>query len=336
MNAIETIPGIHHITAVASSAATNRAFYETFLGLRMVKQTVNFDDPFTYHLYYGDRQGAPGTILTFFPWEHLPRGKIGAGMITAVAFAIPRPSVAFWAKRLRTAGLAVQQRERFGDPVITFADGDGLPLELIGLSDPPAAAAWEGAALPEEHALRGFHSATVTLHEMEAIERLLLEEMGFHRHLVSGRRHRFRMAERQAPGHAIDVVADPAAPPGRPGSGTVHHIAFRTPSDRAQLRWQARLRKAGHQVTGVRDRNYFRSIYFHAPGGVLFEMATDPPGFAVDEPLAQLGTALKLPEQYEPMRAAIERRLPPLPSPGIHRAVDADPRRPDDRQPLQP
>jgi len=313
MHTKDAITGIHHITAVASSIAETMDVYENVLGLRLVKQTVNFDDPFTYHLYYGDALGAPGTILTFFPWADLPRGKPGTGMVTAIAFAIPRASMGFWNRRIKATGRALKTGERFGDPVITFADTGGLPIELIGRVDLPPTTSWDRCPIPDDHAIRGFHSATATLHGIEDIQALLEGEMGMRRHLQEGARYRFMMADQAAPGHLFDVVADPAAPPGKPGGGTVHHIAFRTASDETQAQWQSKLRQAGRHVTEVRDRKYFRSIYFNSPGGVLFEIATDPPGFTVDESVEDLGTALMLPDQYEPIRTDIEKRLPALP-----------------------
>jgi predicted esterase/catechol 2,3-dioxygenase-like lactoylglutathione lyase family enzyme len=288
MNANPRISGIHHITAVASSAAENLAFYENVLGMRLVKQTVNFDDPYTYHLYYGDAEGSPGTILTFFPWENLPQGRPGTGMITAISLAVPRLSIDFWIQRIGSSGIGVKTDERFGDPVIQFADPHGLPVELIGVADPPPIAYWHKSPIADEHAVSGFHSATATLKSLEEIKTLLMDVMG------------------------LTLHDDPQAPTGRPGGGTVHHIAFRTDNDAAQSVWQSTLTKSGVGVTGVRDRKYFRSIYFHSPGGVLFEIATDPPGFTVDEPVEELGAALKLPEQYEPIRSDIEKRLPPL------------------------
>lgn len=306
------ISGIHHITAVTPSATGNLAFYETTLGLRLVKQTVNFDDPYTYHLYYGDAHGAPGTILTFFPWENLPRGKPGAGMVTAIAFAVPGHAMKFWQQRMESAQIPIHQDERFGEPVIQFTDPHGLPLELIGTSPAPAAAPWTGAGLPERYAIRGFHSATATLNSLAPIAGLLEEVMGLKASAQEQNRYRFSMDDPQAPGRCYDVVVDPQARQGLPGGGTVHHIAFRTDNDATQENWQRILRRTGLGVTDVRDRMYFRSIYFRSPGGVLFEMATDPPGFTVDEPLSDLGASLKLPVQYEPMRAGIEKSLPPL------------------------
>ena len=306
------IAGIHHITAVASSAAENLDFYTNVLGLRLVKKTVNFDDPYTYHFYFGDFEGTPGTILTFFPWEKLPPGRPGSGMVTAVAFAVPYASLEFWRRRLAAAGRPVQPSERFGEPVLSFSDPHGLPLELVGLNEPPATTAWDEGPIAAPNTIRGFHAATATLNADSGMQALLQDTMGLRLYRQDGRRYRYLTGNDQEPGHFCDLVIDSQAPIGTPGGGTVHHIAFRTASDRTQSDWQTRLRQAGFSVTGVRDRTYFRSIYFQTPGGVLFEIATDTPGFGIDERPDALGSTLKLPERYAPLRAAIESRLPPL------------------------
>jgi len=330
MNSNINISGIHHITAVTSSAAENLAFYEKILGLRLVKQTVNFDDPFTYHLYYGDANGSPGTILTFFPWENLPRGNPASGMVTAIAFAIPRSSIEFWTRRIGAQAIRVERSDRFGDPVLQFADPHGLPIELIGTSDQASTAHWPEGPIEKAHVLTGFHSATATVNELDENNTLLHEVMGMTLYEQENRRYRFRMNATEAPGHFLDVVYDPKAPLGRPGGGTVHHIAFRTENDASQLRWQSILRKSGVGVTDVRDRKYFRSIYFHIPAGVLFEIATDPPGFSVDESARELGSSLQLPEQYEPMRSEIEQRLPRLRSEPFRHVFEKSPNPVDD------
>jgi predicted esterase/catechol 2,3-dioxygenase-like lactoylglutathione lyase family enzyme len=308
----QNISGIHHITAVASSAVDNLTFYEKTLGLRLVKQTVNFDDPFTYHLYYGDGQGSPGTILTFFPWENLPQGRSGAGMVTAIAFSITRNSIDFWTQRLSSFGINVNTEVRFGDPVVRFSDPHGLPIELIGISQRLSTVFWKDGPIVEAHAITGFHSATATLNRLDEKKGLLMDVLGMTLKGREDNRYRFEMENHAAPGHFYDVVFDPKVPNGKPGDGTVHHIAFRTDDDKSQAGWQSTLKKSGLGVTDVRDRNYFRSIYFHSPGGVLFEIATDPPGFTVDENLDELGASLKLPNQHEHMRDNIERQLPPL------------------------
>ncbi len=315
------VSGIHHITAVTSSAAENYRFYTRILGLRLVKKTVNFDDPFTYHLYYGDENGRPGTILTFFPWEQLPQGKTGAGMVSAIAFGVPKPSIDYWRHRLVENGATVDLVERFGDPVVRFSDPHGLPLELIGTPSQ----ALPGQEPPESStAVSGFHSATLMLNRIDATQTLLTAGMGMTLDCREDRRYRFAMQDGSAPGHTLDILEDPAAPRGVPGGGTVHHIAFRTRDGHEQMAWRQRLQQHGLAVTDVRDRQYFQSIYFNEPGGVRFEIATDPPGFAVDEDPHNLGTALKLPPQHEPLRRQIEAQLPPVGPPDF-RGVYAPP-----------
>ena len=312
MNNNSKISGIHHITAIASSASENLAFYEKVLGLRLVKKTVNFDDPYTYHLYYGDSAGAPGTIITFFPWEKLPRGKTGAGMVTSIAFSIPIDSVDYWHRRLNENGVETKEGERFGDSQIQFEDPHGLSLELI--ETPTAQSTLIQNSDPRSAAYRivGFHSATTLLRSLKKTQSLLMNLMGMVVHDTDGNRYRFKMKRDDSFGHLYDVVIDAQAEKGQQGGGTVHHIAFRTATDDALKCWQKSLKNSGFSVTPIRDRKYFKSIYFHEPGGVLFEIATDPPGFTVDEPYERLGRDLKLPDQYESMRTEIESRLPKL------------------------
>ena len=310
------IGGIHHITAIASSASDNLAFYTDVLGMRLVKKTVNFDDPYTYHLYYGDSAGAPGTIITFFPWEDLPRGKAGAGMVTAIAFSIPAGSVDYWRQRLDGHGIETAEGQRFGEHVILFEDPHGLSLELIETPAIKRALNRNRRSNLSAHRIEGFHSATALLRSPEETQSLLVNLMGMELHGTENNRLRFKMKDDDACGHLYDVVVDAKARAGQSGGGTVHHIAFRTPTDDEQLHWQHSLMESGFSVTPVRDRKYFKSIYFHEPGGVLFEIATDPPGFTVDEPLERLGRALKLPDQYESIRSEIEGRLPGLKASG--------------------
>jgi glyoxalase family protein len=311
------LPAIHHITAIAPSVSANLWFYEIVLGLRLVKQTVNFDDPYTYHLYYGDAQGAPGTILTFFPWQNLPQGRLGSGMVTAVAFAVPKASLNFWEQRLAGFGFQGFVSTRFGEQVLQLNDPHGLPLELVAAEKPLVSSYWQEGPIPFDSAITGFHSATATLSAIETIGSLLSQTLGMTFQNREANRFRFAMAETTAPGHFYDVVVDKKAPAGRQGSGTVHHIAFRAGDDAEQKTWQSLLGQAGIPVTDIRDRSYFRSIYFPTPGGVLFEIATDPPGFQLDESLSDLGASLKLPPQYEPMRTHIEQELPPLRAPSF-------------------
>jgi glyoxalase family protein len=312
MNATPDISGIHHITAVSSNAARNLYFYTEVLGLRLVKQTVNFDNPHTYHLYYGDRKGHPGTILTFFPWEDLPRGRPGAGAVTALAFAVPREAVYFWRERLNGHGVRVKMEDRFGDPVLRFADPDGLPLELVGEERPAIVSPWERSPIPEASAIRGVHSATATVNDLAPEATLVAEVMGMRPVDQEKGRYRYRLDDWQSPGRWFDLKIDASARLAKFGSGVFHHIAFRTADDGAQAQWQEILAGSGRNVSGVRDRNYFRSIYFHTPAGILFEMATDAPGFVVDEPVGRLGGSLQLPEQYEGQRREILKHLPPL------------------------
>jgi glyoxalase family protein len=321
MNKNPQISGIHHITAITSSASDNLNFYEKVLDLRLVKKTVNFDDPYTYHLYYGNSTGAPGTIITFFPWEDLPRGKSGANMATSIAFSIPTGSVDYWRKRLNAHGIETVEGQRFGDRLIQFDDPHDLSLELIELPTVHSNLNQSGNSKSAAIRIVGFHSATVLLRSLQKTHELLVNLMGMDFHNKEGNRYRFKMKSDDTFGCFYDVVVDAQAEDGRQGAGTVHHIAFRTPTDDEQKYWQKSLMDNGISVTPIRDRKYFKSIYFHEPGGVLFEIATDSPGFTVDEPYESLGRDLKLPEQYESMRSEIESRLPKL-YPNRKRDVD--------------
>lgn len=308
MNDGIVLGGIHHITAICASPVENVDFYQTVLGLRLVKQTENFDDPHTYHLYWGDEQGRPGTILTFFPWQDMPRGKNGAGMVVATAYAIDADAVGYWLDRLETHGIAVEQVSRFGEQVLCFQDPHGTRLELVGTAG--AGANDDGAG---RHRLKGLHSATALVNELTGGEQALLGMLGLQPAGREDRRHRFAFTAGNGLGGAYDLLVDPGAAGGRQGSGSVHHIAFRVRDDALQKVWRQKLELAGYEVSAVLDRNYFHSIYFREPGRVLFEIATDPPGFAVDEPAEALGRSLMLPPWYEGRRAEIERHLPPLP-----------------------
>ena len=312
MNTKFQISGIHHITAIASTTTENLGFYEKVLGLRLVKKTVNFDDPYTYHLYYGDLQGSPLTLLTFFLWQNSPRGKSGTGMVSSIAFSIPTGSIGYWQKRLNLYDIDTKESQRFGDRVIQFEDPHDLPLELITTAVAHPNSISKDSRIPPDHSILGLHSATALLNSLESTQFLLLDLMGMMSRDKEGNRYRFTMKNDDAFGHFFDVVIDPQAENGRQSSGTVHHIAFRTPTNDEQKDWRKLLIESGFSVTPIIDRKYFKSIYFHEPGGVLFEIATDPPGFAVDEPYERLGHELKLPAQYEPMRTAIESRLPRL------------------------
>lgn len=308
--------GLHHITAIASGARRNIQFYTGVLGLRLVKKTVNFDDPGTYHFYYGDSVGTPGSILTFFPWADLPRGRPGAGQATATAFSVPAGSIPFWQKRLAAHKVVTRETAlRFGDEVLSFDDPDGLQLELV--APPPASAAdqresWTHPDIPAAHAIRGFHHTTLSVHDGKATAKLLTETMGFREHAREGNRIRYTADGAPAPGTFADIVADPALPHARQGAGTVHHVAFRVKNSDDELAARDELTRLGLNVSPQMERYYFKSVYYREPAGILFELATDAPGFAADESVEKLGSALKLPPQYEPHRAQIEASLPKL------------------------
>ena len=303
------IVGLHHVTAIASDPQRNLDFYTDVLGLRFVKRTVNFDDPGTYHFYFGDDAGAPGTILTFFPWPHAGRGHAGAGEVTRVAFSVPALALAYWRERLTEQGLPVETGRRFEEDVLTFPDPDGMKIEIVGHADAGAANAPRFASVPPEHAIRGFFG--VALLERSAEQTAgILNVMGFRKIGEEGNRLRFA-AEGAALGNHIDLLIDAQAKYGRSGAGSVHHIAFRAVDDAAQMEWRTEIAK--HlDVTPVLDRTYFHSIYFREPGGVLFELATDPPGFALDEPVESLGEELRIPHWLESRRGTIEKRLAPI------------------------
>lgn len=306
------ISGIHHVTAIASDPGRNLEFYSGLLGLRLVKKTVNFDDPSAYHLYYGDETGAPGTIVTFFYWPGLgAQGRVGPGQMTAITFSAPPASLGYWEERLRARQVKAERRTRFGEEVLAFTDPDGIPVEIVGVQRDERRG-WTGAGIPAAHALRGLHTAELTVRIGSATENLLTGDMGYTLVRREGNRARFEAAP-GGPGRYVDVIEDRTAPVGTGGVGTIHHIAWRVSDDEPQRQMHEILRSVGYHVSPVRDRNYFRSIYYRERNGILFEIATDMPGFAVDEPVASLGTALKLPEQFEPHRTAIERALPPLP-----------------------
>lgn len=310
---LEPIVGLHHVTAIASDPQRNLDFYTEVLGLRFVKRTVNFDDPGTYHFYFGDDAGTPGTILTFFPWPHARRGHAGAGEVTHTAFSVPQGSLGYWEERLRDKGVLVERtgtRFHGSEEVLTLVDPDGMKIELVAHADVPAITPSRYADVAPEHALRGFFGVTLLERSLDSTAKTM-KHLGFEQVAADGDRTRFVSPAGSSLGNHIDVVVDANAGYGRPGAGSVHHIAYRAKDDAAQLAWLEEIRK--HlQVTPVQDRTYFHSIYFREPGGVLFELATDPPGFGLDESAETLGEALKVPEWLEPHRAAIETRLLPI------------------------
>ncbi len=303
--------GIHHITAIASDPQRNLDFYTGVLGLRLVKQTVNFDDPGTYHFYFGDEGGSPGTILTFFPWPHINRGVHGAGAVATTTYAVPSGSLGAWADRLASHDVTATTVDRFGQTALAFEDPDGLKLELIEDQAVDAVPAWTGGGVGSDLAIRGFHSATLLVRDLSRMEKLLAGAFGMEKVATEGNRTRFRaIGEGASPnGRFVDVIADPTAPMHKLGGGIVHHIAMRAASDAQQAEWAKTMIQTGLRPTPVADRFYFRSIYFREPQGVLFEIATDGPGFATDEPLGRLGETLKLPAQ-EHLRDRIESVLP--------------------------
>lgn len=306
------VTGLHHVTAIASDPRQNLDFYTKILGLRFVKKSVNQDDPGTYHLYYGDYAASPGTILTFFPWAGLRRGRPGTGQAYATGFSVPAGSLPFWQERLTRLGVKQEQVEkRFNDEVLPFADPDGLRLELVATSEIDARPAAPSKDVPAQFAIRGFHSSTLALTDPSATAQVLTKSMGYKLVSESGHRTRYTVGP-GGPGTYVDLLTDPALPRGLNGAGTIHHVAFRVADEAAEVAARDTLLQAGLQVSPVIDRAYFKSIYYREPAGVLFEIATDGPGFAIDEPLDQLATKLGLPPHLEPHRTAIEAALPRL------------------------
>lgn len=314
---MQPIQGIHHITAFASDPQRNADFYHTLLGQRMIKTTINFDDPGTYHFYFADEVGTPGTVMTFFPWPNARPGVPGNGEVTAVAYTIRPNSVEYWLDRLRSHGIVVAETQtRFGQLVIPFRDPDGLLLELVASDEPATIQPWGGGPIPAEHELRGFHSATLWVDSAEYSADVLVNQFSYDQVGQAGNRTRFKGASNDI-GVYIDLLERPNQPRGRQGAGSVHHIAFRTIDDEEQVAYLSQLRSAGYQVTDVKDRQYFHSIYFREPNGVLFEIATDAPGFLIDEPVETLGMSLRLPPWYESRRAAIENAVPAFTYPAV-------------------
>jgi len=305
-------PGIHHITAIARDPRRNVQFYRDVLGLRLVKKTVNFDDPGTYHLYYGDAAGNPGTIMTFFPWPTAGKGRAGVGAAVETAFAIPRGAVGYWLERLIAKGVDHDPPvKRFGETVLGLRDPDGMHLELVAIDAVEGLAAWAGGPVPAEHAIRGFAGQTLWVDAREGTAKVLTDGLGYREAGREGAYARY-VADGGAIGLRIDLRDASGFTRAAMGAGTIHHVAFRATDDAAQAEMGKRLAGLGLRVTEQMDRNYFRSVYFREPGGVIFEIATDAPGFAVDEDAGALGETLKLPAWLEPHRGEIERALPAL------------------------
>ncbi len=302
--------GIHHITAVAGDPQQNLDFYTQVLGMRLVKQTVNFDDPSVYHLYYGDEHGKPGSLLTFFPWTHLQQGKPGQGQVIAVGFSVPEGSLDFWQQHLREKDIDfIEPFNRFGKQVLGLQDPNGLHLEIVADPKVNQLESWTDRQLPAEHAIRGFHGATLAEEDYRPAGTLLESYLGFEKKDEQDDRHLYQTEA--SLGSAIEII-DQSELNGRPGKGTVHHIAFRAEDEQEQHSLRRRLLEEGYHVTEQKDRQYFKSVYFYESGGVLFEIATDGPGFDIDEAVDQLGQELRLPQWLENRRDLIEADLPNL------------------------
>ena len=308
------VHGIHHVTAIAADPQANVDFYTGVLGLCLVKVTVNYDDPHTYHLYYGDQLGHPGTILTFFPWPGAPHGRPGTGQVTVTAFAIPDGSLGFWMDRLKAHKVDYAgPSHRFDEEVISLQDPDGLHLKLVTGRDPDTSPRPDGA-IPGKYAIQRFQGVTAAVEGYERTAGLLTATLGMREAGTMGNRFRYAVGEAGTQ-EFVDLLCLPSGPRGRVAVGAVHHIAWRTPDDATQRAWREKIARLGYDVTPIIDRTYFHSIYFREPGGVLFEIATDPPGFAVDEPLDQLGRRLVLPSWLESTRAELAQALPAVRGP---------------------
>lgn len=301
-----TIRGLHHITAVSGPAQDNYNFYHGKLGLRFTKKTVNFDDPFTYHLYYGNYNASPGSSITFFPWANVVDGVPGTGEATVVQYAIPEGSIDFWKERLP----AEEKGFRFGRRLLKLKDHDGMAIELVEDAGVNNIETRGEAGVPDELAIRGFFGTTLSLADPGRTAELL-EEFGWEKSEFEDGATRYTSQPDNHLGGVVDLRNEPDLD-GRFGRGSIHHIAFRVPDDDTQEEWREKLMRLGFQVTPVQNRDYFRSIYFREHGGVLFEIATDIPGFTKDEPLEKLGQSLQLPAWYEKHREEIESRLPEM------------------------
>lgn len=305
----QLITGIHHVTAIASDAQKNLDFYIGVLGLRLVKKTINFDGPDVYHFYYGDEQGNPGSILTFFPYQALTTGRQGKGMLNTTTFSVPTSSINYWLERLKRFDINFKQpQDRFDDEVfVYFEDGDGLGLEFV-FNDRDGRMGYSAGSIPVEHAIKGFYNVELWEEGYERTAALLTEQLD-HK-LIAEKGNRFRFAANDIPGNYIDILCSPDSMKGLAGSGTVHHIAFATHDRETQEEVRLKILKRMLNPTPILDRSYFTSIYFREPGGVLFEVATSGPGFSLDEDPAHLGEELKLPPQFESDREQIEKTLP--------------------------
>jgi len=306
-----TIAGIHHVTCITGDVQKCVDFYVDVLGLRFVKKSINQDLPDTYHIYFGDYLGTPGTAMTFFGWPTWPKQRAGSGQITTVSFQVPPGSLGFWSNRLKELRVDHRMVTTFETDALMLRDADGIELALVAQASDDRWKPWPDGPVDEEHAIRGFHSVTMTLAEMAATFNLLTTAMGFRVATQEGKTTRFETGQ-GGPHSVLDVIEAPEGPEGEESIGTVHHVAWRTPDPDAQVAWRDTLLTAGRNVTPVIDRWYFKSIYFREPGGVLFEIATDGPGFTVDESPETLGTGLSLPPWFQVRRDRLDEILPPI------------------------
>ncbi|QLH76273.1 ring-cleaving dioxygenase [Halosimplex rubrum] len=322
-------PGIHHVTCIAGDPQRNMDFWVETLGLRLVKRSINQDDPETYHFFFADAEGTPGTSMTFFPWEGMSRGKVGSGQVSRTAFRVPEGSLGYWEDRFDDHGVDYDDRvERFGETVLPFEDPDGLPVELVEteIGDDDPTVPWT-EFVPEEAAIRGFHSVTLWLADPQPTEELL-EAMGLERVGTEEAEgdtpgdERTRFEATGTVGQYVDVL--PTIQGGRQGHGTVHHVAFQTPTDDDQEAMRSAVRSRGLSPTQQIDRHWFRSVYFREHGGVLFELATSEPGYTSDEPLDDLGGRLVLPGKFEDRREEIEANLTDVTVPRAEQAEADD------------
>ena len=319
-----SVPGIHHVTCITGDVQKNVDFYVSVLGLRFIKKSINQDMPDTYHIYFGDNVGTAGTAMTFFGWPDWPPRRTGSGQVTVVSFAVPKDSLDYWAARLRKLGVDAARASRFATDVLVLHDPDGIELELTGESTDERWVPWHDGPVPVEQAIRGFHSVTLTVAEAAATVELLGRTMGFREVARDGARTRFETGA-GGPDFILDLIESPEGPVGEESIGTVHHVAWRAQDDPHQLEWRKALLAAGYNVTPVIDRWYFKSIYYREPGGVLFEIATDGPGFTVDETPETLGSGLSLPPWFQVRRDKLDQILAPIVVPttaasGVERA----------------
>jgi glyoxalase family protein len=309
---VNNILGLHHITAIANNAKRNHDFYTKVLGLRMVKKTVNFDDPGTYHFYFGDENGTPGSILTFFPWEGIGQGRNGTGMATDIGYSVPPGSLEFWKDRFKEFNVRQQPvNERFGEQFLSFQDPDGLQIDLIVPEKEDKRKPWTTEEVKENAATKGFYNVTLTLKTIKGTAEILTDVFGYEQLKQEGNRYRFTTGAIEGAA-VIDLLEAPGMPAGHNAAGTNHHIAFRVKDENIQMKVREKIAGRDLNPTSKIDRDYFYSVYFREPGGVLFELATENPGFTVDEPLTELGSHLKLPKQFEPARKQIEKVLPAI------------------------